>query len=120
MFRPLSPLELRAGDGEPEDPVPQAPRLGQEPAELHHQPAAQRPLRRPRHAQAAQRLPHLRGGPHRRRQEPAGLARQVRFTGITACKDVHRVGHGGSWTTGFRPVVGAGTQWATSLSCVII
>lgn len=74
---PFRPSELRPGDGEPPDPVPQAERFGEEPPELHPGPAAGRPLRRARVAEATQRLPHVGGGSDRGGQEPAGLARQV-------------------------------------------
>lgn len=50
----IFPAELRAGDRESENSVPQAECIGQEPAELHHGQAAQWTLRRPSHSQAAQ------------------------------------------------------------------
>lgn len=72
--------ELRSGDWEPAYPIPQAQCLSQEPAELHHREASRWSLWWPGLTQAAQRLPHLRGGPHRSSQEPAGLAGQVGVT----------------------------------------
>ena len=72
--------ELWSGDWEPAYPIPQAQCLSQEPAELHHREASRWPLWWPGLTQAAQRLPHLRGGPHRSSQEPAGLAGQVGVT----------------------------------------
>lgn len=48
-FTFLSPPELWAGDGESQDSFSQAECICQEPAELHHRQAAQRPLRRQSH-----------------------------------------------------------------------
>ncbi|TNN27250.1 hypothetical protein EYF80_062607 [Liparis tanakae] len=70
--------ELGPGDGERPDSGPQARRLGQKPAELHLRAPPQQPIGEQDLPAAPQRPADLRGRPHHRRQEPAGLAGQVR------------------------------------------
>lgn len=70
-------VELGSGDGERQDSGSQTRRLGQKPAELHIRPPPQQPIGEQDLAAAPQRSADLRGRPHHRRQEPAGLAGQV-------------------------------------------
>lgn len=75
----VCPPELWPRDGEPQDSVPQAECLSKEPPELHPGPAEGRPLRWTSFPKITQRFSYLSGGPHRCSQEPARLARQVKF-----------------------------------------
>lgn len=73
----VCPPELRPGDREPPDSVPQAERFGEEPPELHPGPAEGRTLRWTGFPEATQWFPHLSGGSDWCSQEPASLAWQV-------------------------------------------